>query len=123
MASEEAAGGHTIARHVGRTEEQLRARLMAQKKIPVASTFRTLKDAERAVAEAIRANKNAIKEWAKTAMAGQTKSFPYNANRVIGEGVVRSTGQLQKMTKMVVVIRKVQEQNRIYFILTSYPKL
>ena len=96
---------------------------MAQKKIPVASTFRTLKDAERAVAEAIRANKNAIKEWAKTAMAGQTKSFPYNANRVIGEGVVRSTGQLQKMTKMVVVIRKVQEQNRIYFILTSYPKL
>lgn len=122
LVAEETAGGHTIARHVGRTEAQLRARLVAQNKIPVASTFRTLKDAERFVAEALRANKTAIKDWAKGAISGQTKSFAYDAQRVLGEGVVRSTGQLQNMTKMVVVVRKVQEQNRIYFILTSYPK-
>lgn len=123
LAAEETAGGHTIARHVGRTEAQLRARLTAQNKIPVASTFRTLKEAERFVAEALRENKNAIKEWAKNATSGQTKAFAYDAERVVGEGVVRSTGQLQNLSKIVVVVRKVQEQNRIYFVLTSYPKL
>jgi hypothetical protein len=122
LAAEEAAGGHTIARHVARTEEQLRARLTAQPNIPAASTFKTLSDAERFVGEALRFNKAAIKEWARTAAAGQQKGFPYAAGRVVGQGVVRSTGRLQDMTNMVVVVRKVQEQNRIYFLLTAYPK-
>lgn len=100
-----------------------RARLATQNKIQVASTFRTLKDAERFIAEAIRANKNPIKEWAKNATAGQIKAFAYDAGRIIVQGVVRSTGKLQNMTKMVVVVRKVQLQNRIYFVLTAYPKI
>lgn len=122
LAAEEVAGGHTIARHVARSEAQLRARLAAEPRLPAASTFRSLPEAERAVAEAIRANGAAIKNWATAATAGQTKAFPYNAGRVIGQGVVRSTGKLQDMTNMVVVVRKVQTQNRIYFILTAYPK-
>ena len=122
FAAEEAAGGHTIARHVGRTEAQLRARLAQQANIPAASTFKTLQEAERAVAAALRANKEAIKIWAKTANPGQTKAFAYDAGRIIGQGVVRSTGQMTNMTKMVVVVRKVIAQNRVYFVLTSYPK-
>lgn len=122
LAAEEAAGGHTIARHVGRTEAQLRARLAQQPNIPAASTFKTLQEAERAVAAALRANKDAIKVWAKTANPGQTKAFAYDAGRVIGQGVVRSTGQMTNMTKMVVVVRKVITENRVYFVLTSYPK-
>jgi hypothetical protein len=122
LVPEEAVGGHTIARHVGRTEAQLRLRLANQPKIPAATTFKTLKDAERCVAEAIKANKSAIKEWAKTANIGQAKGFPYDAGRIIGEGVIRSTGQMQEMSKMVIVLRKVKEQNRIYFVLTAYPK-
>lgn len=123
LVAEEAAGGHTIARHVGRTEAQLRARLAQQPGITAASTFRTLKDAERFVSEAISVNKAAIKAWAQSAVPGQTKSFVLDAGRrVVGEGVVRSTSQLQTMTKMTLVVRKVQDQNRIYFVLTAYPK-
>jgi hypothetical protein len=122
LAAEEAAGGHTIARHVGRTEAQLRARLVQQPNIPAASTFRTLEEAERAVAAALRANKEAIKIWAKTAAPGQTKAFSYEAGRAIGQGVIRSSGQMTNMTKMVVVVRKVIAQNRVYFVLTAYPK-
>ena len=85
LAAEEAAGGHTIARHVGRTEAQLRARLAQQANIPAASTFKTLQEAERAVAAALRANKEAIKIWAKTANPGQTKAFAYDAGRIIGK--------------------------------------
>ena len=46
LAAEEAAGGHTIARHVGRTEAQLRQRLAAQPGIPAASTFASREVAE-----------------------------------------------------------------------------
>lgn len=122
LVAEETAGGHTIARHVGKTEAELRARLAAQSRIPAATTFNSLKDAEHFVAQAIRANKITIKEWAKNANIGQTKGFNYQAGKVVGKGVVRSTGQLQNMTKVTVVIRKVRENNRIYFILTAYPK-
>jgi hypothetical protein len=122
LAEEETAGGHTIARHVARTEEQLQARLVQQPKIPAATTFRTLREAEQVVAEALRANKSAIKEWAKVAGPGQTKAFTYDAGRIIGQGIVRGSPQMQSMSKVVVVLSKVISQNRIYFVLTSYPK-
>ncbi|WP_102797678.1 RNase A-like domain-containing protein [Bowmanella denitrificans] len=122
LTAEEVAGGHTIARHIGLSEAQLRARLLSQPKIPAATTFRSLRDAERYVSAALIANKALIKEWAKSATVGQTKGFMYDAGRVVGEGVIRNSGQLQKLTKVAVVIRKVQQQNRVYFVLTAYPK-
>ena len=78
LAAEEASGGHTILKHIGQTEAQLRARLAAQGGIKAASTFKTLADAQRYVSMA-------------------------------------------KMTRMVVVLRRIQQQNRVYFVLTSYP--
>ena len=122
LAAEEAAGGHTIARHVARTEEQLRARLLAEPKIPAATTFRTLREAEQVVGEALRFNKEAIKDWARAANVGQSKAFSYDAGRIIGQGVVRATSQMQQMSKMVLVLKKVVDGNRIYFVLTAYPK-
>jgi hypothetical protein len=123
LAAEEAAGGHTIARHVGRTEAQLAERLLQQPGIPAASTFKTLAQAERVVAQALRANRAAIKEWAKTAAPGTKKTFSYAAGRVIGQGIVRSTGKMTDMTNVVFVLRKVVAQNRIYFVVTAFPKL
>ncbi len=122
LASEEAAGGHTILKHVGQTEAQLRARLAAQLRIPAASTFRTLADAERWVSEAMRVNRAAVEAWAKTAsVGGRPFTITYQAASTVGEGVVRASGQLQQMSKLVVVLRRVQQQNRVFFILTSYP--
>jgi hypothetical protein len=85
LASEESAGGHTIARHVARTEEQLQALLVQYPKMSAATTFRTLREAEQVVGEAVRANKTAIKEWAKLAGPGQTKAFTFDAGRIIGQ--------------------------------------
>ena len=121
LATEEAADGHTIARHVARTEAQLRSRLIAEPGIPAASTFRTLADAERAVYEALQANRAAIQQWAQAGGMG-TKAFNYNAGRVVGQGVVRATGNLQNMTNMVVVLRKIVNAGKPYFLLTAYPK-
>lgn len=121
LAAEEAAGGHTILKHVGRTEAQLRSRLAAEPKIPAASTFRTLADAEKHVGAAIKAHRAQIEAWAKTAANGNKLSFRHPFNVTIGEGVVRSTGQLQQMSKVLVVLRRVQQNNRIYFVLTAFP--
>lgn len=64
----------------------------------------------------------AIEAWAKaTAAGGRPFTRTYQAATFVGEGVVRSTGQLQQMTRLVVVLRRVQQQNRFFFILTSYP--
>ena len=121
LAAEEAAGGHTIARHVGRTEAQLRARLAQQGGIPAASSFRSLAEAERYVSAALRANRDAIRLWAASAGPNATRSFAYSA-RSLGYGVVRATGRLEDMHNMVIVLRKTQVGQKIYFVLTAYPK-
>ncbi|MFT8246094.1 RNase A-like domain-containing protein [Roseomonas sp. BN140053] len=121
LAAEEAAGGHTIARHVGRTEAQLRARLAAETKIPAATTFRSLAEAERFVSQVMRARAADIASWAHTAAPGATKAFTQDAGQVVGRGVVRATGALQDMTKLRVVLRKTAVQGRIYFVLTAFP--
>ena len=54
------------------------------------------------------------------ALAAETKGFTFEAGRGIGQGVLRSTNQMQTMTKVVVVLKKVVAQNRVYFVLTSY---
>ena len=44
-------GGHTIEKHIGKSEAELRARLIAKPSIPAATTFTSLQVAERAVAQ------------------------------------------------------------------------
>lgn len=122
LAAEELAGGHTVARHVGRTEAQLRARLAAQPGIQAASTFHNLAEAERVVSEALRANKAAILAWSQQAAAGSSKTLVHEAGRVVGFGVVRASGSVQTMSRVTVVLRRVQLQDRIHFVLTAYPK-
>jgi hypothetical protein len=122
LAEEEAAGGHTLLKHVGRTEAQLRTRLAQEFNIPAASTFNNLRDAEMAVSQVVRANKTAIEQWAKVAATNSKMTLTADLGRVVGRGVVRSTNQMQNMTKVIVVLKKVLTQNRVYFVLTSFPK-
>lgn len=55
---------------MGKTEAELRARLMAERRIDAASSFTTLGHAERAISKGLRANKNRIQAWARTAGVG-----------------------------------------------------
>lgn len=116
-------GGHTIARHVGRTEAQLRARLAAQANIDVASTFKTLEQAERAIFQALRANRANIEAWASGANPGATQKFLFTAKDFIGEGVVRATGTLEQMKTVRVVLKMQAYRGKLYYILTAFPQL
>jgi Bacterial CdiA-CT RNAse A domain len=121
LMAEEAAGGHTIAKHIGKTEAELRLRLTQEPRITAASSFRNLTEAEQLVSQAIQRNSVAIKGWAQTARAGDVRAFVYNAGKAVGQGVVRSTGKMQTMTSLRVVLQKTQIANKIYFVLTAYP--
>ncbi len=121
LVEHEAAGGHTIAKHVGRTEEQLRARLAAERRIPAASSFRTLSAAETVVSDILRANATPVRTWAARALPTQRLRITYDAANTIGYGVVRSTGVLRDMQKVFLVIEKTTRGGKLYFIVTAFP--
>lgn len=121
LAAHEAQGGHTIARHVGRTEAQLRARLASQTTIPAASTFQTLAQAERAVAAGLQANRTAIAQWARSAAPGAKQAFQWTSSSPIGQGVIRATGRLTQMSRIRIVLRKQSFHGKLYYVLTAFP--
>jgi hypothetical protein len=122
LAEEEAAGGHTIARHVGRTEGQLQARLASEPRIPAASSFRTIEEAQAVLSRAMRANRQVIETWAKNPNAPNRLRLLFNAGQDIGYGVVRQTGGLQNMQKVRIVLEKTSVNGKLYYILTSFPE-
>jgi hypothetical protein len=121
LAAEEAAGGHTILKHVGQTEAQLRARLAVEPWVSTASTFHTLRDAQSVVGQALRANQATITAWAKSAQAGDRTRVVFDAGRVVGSGAIRSSNILVRMTRVRVVLKKVATPDRVYFVLTAFP--
>jgi len=44
-----------------------------------------------------------------------------DAARTIGAGVVRNTGALTQMSKVLVVLEKTSRNGKIYFVLTAFP--
>ncbi len=51
LAAEEAAGGHTILKHINQSEAALRARLVAEPKIPAAASWTSVSVAEDVISE------------------------------------------------------------------------
>ena len=113
-------GGHTIARHVGRTEAQLRARLAAELRVPAASTFANLRIAEESISTVLQLESAAIKTWAQAANPGRL-ALTRDLGREIGMGVIRKTDQLAKMTKVRVVLSFKTYNGMPYYILTAFP--
>ncbi|MCL2076710.1 MAG: hypothetical protein FWH15_09820 [Betaproteobacteria bacterium] len=116
--------GHTIKNHVGLTEAQLRARLVAEPRIPAVSTFKSLAEAEKAVSSCLRAKRTEIANWARVATPGAMRiRLTWNAPSPIGHGVVRATGRMTPMSKVLVVLQKKAVNSKIYYILTAFPAL
>lgn len=117
-------GGHTILKHVGKTEAELRARLAAQPWIRGAGSFSTLDVAERAISSGLRANAARIQAWASQASAAggaPTLTLVHNASSVIGYGVMRASNTLQNMTRVQIILKFEMYNGNPYYILTAYP--
>ena len=121
LVAEEAAGGHTIAKHVGQTEEALRARLVREPKIPAASSFSSLRIAEDVISRALKAEENGIRSWAQMG-AKRSYVFSYKAGSNVGAGIVRGVSSMQSMSNVLIVLKKTQVGSRVYFVLTAFPQ-
>jgi len=93
-------GGHTIRKHVGKTEAELFERFALKKTLEVSSSFTYLQTAEAAISATVRANARAIAAWSRSAAVGaKPKWFNHDTGRVVGIGVQRgSTTVSQKRT-------------------------
>lgn len=121
LAEHEALGGHTILKHLGRTEAQLRTRLVAEANIPAASSFPSLNVAENVISDAMKARAQLVRAWAATEKQGSKYVWVHNATKTIGYGVVRQSGALANMQKVLIVLKPTQVSGKLYFILTAYP--
>jgi RHS repeat-associated protein len=88
--SEGVMGGHTIMVHVGRTSAELAERL-ATERIPSASTFSTLGEAETAVSSVIRANAGRFADWLAAGAQGRlTMQAPFVGGQVLVRGAAET---------------------------------
>ena len=112
-------GGHTILKHIGKTDAELIARAQTSGALYI-STFESLEIAERAVYTCIRGNKAGMIRWARTAGAGATQEFEI-AFSGAGRGVARGSNIIEQMNRVRVVLKKETYNGKIYYVLTSYP--
>ncbi|MGQ4649110.1 RNase A-like domain-containing protein [Lyngbya aestuarii] len=84
LQQQEQAGGHTIERHVGKSDQELVERLKKEPKIGAASTYPNLTTASTHLEAALTANAPKLNQWASSAAVGQKQVVDYNAHQVIG---------------------------------------
>jgi len=116
----ESAGGHTLERHVGKTEAQLAQRLASETTISAASSFTNRSVAEAAIAEAMNKNQSAIDSWVKS--RGNRYTIDYNANRIIGITLRRRASKATSASRLRIVLQRSAKLPPGYFILTAYPQ-
>lgn len=114
-------GGHTIGKHVARTQEELLGRLAKSPAMQSASTFSDLRTAEQVISRTLRLNKALIKRWAQHSASANLLELTHNAGKAIGFGYRQGSSiKLTSNSVRVVLLKKVYN-GKPYYILTAYP--
>lgn len=87
---DELLGGHTIERHVGKSDNWLRNRLLSEPEIKTASTFRNEAVANRTIAQFVKQNRAEIEAWLKSGEHRFEKDII--SNETIGSILSRGKG-------------------------------
>ena len=122
LARDEARGGHTLARHVGRTDAQLQERLRREQ-ISAASTYTDRATAERVVARTLARQRSRVDQWLARTGSRPNLALDYRGDRgeTIGRSLTRRSPKTIPCSDAVVVLRS--DGNRGFIVLTSYPEV
>lgn len=119
-------GGHAILKHVGKTQEELAARLKVTenmvRKPNVISSFSNIDLAEASISKALSVNKEWIKVWAAS-QPRHNLTVTYNTGRVIGYSLFRGSDKLAQASKVKVVLKYEMYNGKPYYILTAFPEV
>ena len=120
LSRDEERGGHTLRKHVGRSDQQLRQRLETERGISAASTWTDRATAEETVAAALRAERGRMEAWTRRGQRRANLALHFDAGRVIGRSLVRGADESVPCTEAVIVLRADGDG---FYVLTTYPEL
>ena len=115
---DEESGGHTLSRHVGKSDDDLRSRLERESDISAASTVTDRAAAERSVAAALSKGKQQVTTW-ENGTFRQNLVLRVTMPDVIGRSLRRGDSKVKSVKSAVVVLAK---SGGDWFVLTSYPE-
>lgn len=118
LAAHEKKGGHLLDKHVGKTNDYLRDRLVKEPDRTVVSTFTERAEAERAASKVLDDNADKIDDWLKSGSKNK-KAFKtsFEGGRVLKRG-----DDAVKTGKEAILVLKPDGKGG-FFILTGYPGL
>jgi len=124
LQAQEQAGGHTIERHIGWSNQQLINRLINSPQIAKASTYTDLRNATTNIPVALSSHRHNLNNWASNpnVPVGATRAVDYNVGRVVGRVAFRPSAlkNIRNSTNLRAVIRKSNRAGQC-ILLTSYP--
>jgi hypothetical protein len=124
LAADEAMGGHTLARHVGKTDAELAARLRREPQISAASTYTDRTAAERGVGAALGTAGRQLSDWERRTGRRPNLVLHYRARAgtgPLGRSLARGQTRAVPAFSAIVVLRWDERTGR-YYVLTSYPE-
>ena len=120
LRGDEQRGGHTLKRHVARTDEELRDRLRRERNISAASTWTDRETAEETIAEALRAESGRIENWMRRGYPRANLALHFGAGRDIGRSLRRGETETVYCRDAVIVLRADGPDG--FCVLTAYPE-
>jgi hypothetical protein len=120
LAGDEQRGGHTLDKHVGRTDAQLSERLERERDISAASTWTDLTAAEETVAAALHANQAKIDRWNERGYPRPNLALHFDAGHPIGRTMHHGQNTSEPCSGAVVVLKAGRDGG--FFVLTTYPE-
>lgn len=117
---DEERGGHTLSRHVARTDAELAERLERERNISAASTWTDRQTAEDTIGEALRAERGRVENWLRRGYPRANLALRYSAGRPIGRSLRRGESTPVTCTDAVIVLRADGAER--FYVLTAYPE-
>ncbi len=121
LEQDEAAGGHTLHKHVGKTDSELRERLERERDISAASTWNDRKSAETGVGTAISEQQDRISRWLQRDRHPNLV-LDYDGDRAhpFGRTMNRGDDSAHPCAHAVIVLK--WDGANQYHVLTAYPE-
>lgn len=122
LSQDEACGGHVLRKHVGRSDEQLRARLEQERHISAASTYSDRRAAELAVGQALQQQQDRVRRWLEGQGGHPNLVLDYDADpqHPVGRSLQRGEDRSEPCSHALVVLKWAAPNE--FCVLTSYPE-
>jgi hypothetical protein len=122
LSADEAQGGHTLSKHVGRSDADLQERLEREGNISAASTYTDRAAAEKVVGAVLEHNSR-VEQWEQRGARRPNLALDYHgdASQPIGRCMQRGSSAAVPAWDAIVVLKASRDGDGFY-VLTSYPE-